>query len=224
MLHKKPKKATKPMESPGSVDSTESSTLEPIPIPHLGLTQTCMQIRAEFRPMWLSTHRIPLNFMNSYLKAFFPARVPKVTRFNPHALAASALRIWVREDDLGTFLNGCDMTRLFKHKARFPDCAITCQSLHSTEDSTLRDLERLINHDNPVWRRLVTVGRISQVRLSLNGTSTVVLYIVMKERFAEPWMKANSTRPPDQLNGFLRQLGFELDNRTWEVHVSVDYS
>lgn len=70
----------------------------------------------------------------------------------------------------------------------------------------------------------MTVGRISQVRLSLNGTSTVVLYIVMKERFAEPWMKANSTRPPDQLNGFLRQLGFELDNRTWEVHVSVDYS
>lgn len=185
-----------------------------------------MQIRAEFRPMWLSTHRIPFNFTDSYFKAFFVARAPKVTRSNIFGLKNSSLRIWVRKDDLGTIWNGCETTRLFKHKARFPSCAIECQSLPElVEERTLRQLERLINHDFPVWREAITTGKFSQIRLSLQmDKHTPVMHIVVKERFSEPWMKVISKRPPPGvMEGFLKQFALETDDG-WEARVSVDYS
>lgn len=50
------------------------------------------------------------------------------------------------------------------------------------------------------------------------------MHIVMKERFAEPWMKVISVKPSNDLvEGFLDQFGFESDVR-WEARVSVDYS
>jgi hypothetical protein len=175
--------------------------------------------------MWLSTHRIPFNLTESYLKTFFVARAPRVTRCNIFGLKTSSLRIWVRKDDLGTVWNGCEVTRLFKHKARFPACAIECQSMPLAQESTLRQLERLINHDNAIWRRAITTGKISQVRLCLQtDKTTVVMHMVMKERFSEPWMKVISEKPSGEvMRGFLTQFDLELD-AGWEARVSVDYS
>ncbi|KAF2623746.1 hypothetical protein BU25DRAFT_173782 [Macroventuria anomochaeta] len=231
MLHKRPKKVCKLAVYHSSRKSTNLPAAERKPVPYLALTQTCMQIRAEFRPMWLSMHRVPLNFMDTYFKAFFPARIPPtLARFKPHVLTSSSLRIWVRKDDLGSTANCCDATRLFKHKARFPDCAITCQSLSSTEDSILRDLEWLINHKNAAWRKSVIGGSISQVRFGLDtdwdtGKKTVAVDMVVKERFAEPWMKIISAAPPKgAMERFLRHFGFELHSRPWKTRVSVDYS
>ncbi|KAF1926484.1 uncharacterized protein M421DRAFT_217452 [Didymella exigua CBS 183.55] len=223
LLHGTPKNTRRRMLRSGN--STEPSATANKPIPYLGLTQVCLQIRAEFRPMWLSTHRVPLNFTESYFKAFFLARVPKVTRYNIFGLNTSSLRIWVRKDDLGTIWNGCMVTRLFKHKARFPTCAIACQSMPQTEEYTLRQLERLINHDDPVWKKAITTNKIGQVRLSLQpDKTTVAMHIVVKERFAEAWMKVLSEKPPHAvMEGFLRQFGFPADGG-WEAQVSVDYS
>ena len=158
-------------------------------------------------------------------------RMPKgLTRFENDGVAASSLRIWVRRDDLGTSYNGCNATRLFKHKARFPSCAITCQSIPQTEDRILRGLELLTNHDHTSWRKAVISGRISQVRLGL-GTELntdkkhVVMDIVVKERFEEPWMKVISVGPPIPLvEKFLRQFGFERESCAWKTRTSVDYS
>jgi len=176
--------------------------------------------------MWLSTHRIPFIFTDSYFKAFFVARAPKVTRSNIFGLKIFSLRIWVRKDDLGTVWNGCEVTRLFKHKARFPSCAIECQSLPEiVAEGTLRQLERLINHDARVWREAITASKFSRVRLCLqDDKQTPVMHIVVKERFSEPWMKVISKRPsPDGMAKFLKQFGLETDAR-WEARVSVDYS
>jgi hypothetical protein len=189
-----------------------------------------MQIRAEFRPIWLSTHKVPLSLTDTYFKTFFPLRMPKgLTRFKNDSVAASNLRIWVRKDELGTSYNGCNATRLFKHKARFPTCAITCQSIPQTEDRILRDLELLTNHDHSAWRKAVISGRISQVRLGLNTEwnteKHVAMDIVVKERFAEPWMKGISVGPPvPLLEKFLRQFGFETESRAWKTRISIDYS
>lgn len=176
--------------------------------------------------MWLSTHRIPLNFTDSYFKIFFVARAPKVARSNVFGLKNSSLRVWVRKDDLGTIWNGCNTTRLFKHKARFPSCAIECQSLPElVEERTLRQLERLINHDSSAWREAITTGKFSQIRLSLQmDKQTPIMHVVVKERFSEPRMKVISRRPsPFVMERFLKQFALERDDE-WEARVSVDYS
>lgn len=176
--------------------------------------------------MWLSTHRIPFNFTDSYFKAFFVARASKVTRSNMFGLKTSSLRVWVRKDDLGTVWNGCEVTKLFKHKARFPSCAIECQSLPEiVTEGTLLQLERLINHDATVWREAITAGKFSQIRLCLqDDKKTPVMHVVVKERLSEPWMKVISERPsPEVMARFLKQFDLETD-AGWEARVSVDYS
>lgn len=187
-----------------------------------------MRVRAEFRSSWLSAYRVPLNFLNTYLKAFFPLRVSNaLVRFKPDAAAATNLRIWVRQYNLGTAFDGCDVTRLFKHKARFPHCIVTCQSILWSNAEALRDMELLINHDNPLWRKSVSRGRISQVRLGMNTNSRQITFsIVVKEKFAEPWMKVVSAAPPTgAVDRFLQQYGFvEPEGHSWIARVSVDYS
>lgn len=93
------------------------------------------------------------------------------------------------------------------------------------EESTLHQLEKLINHDDEVWRKAITTNKISQIRLSLQSDkTTVVMQVVIKERFAELWMKVLSERPPkDVMDRFLCQFGFTADVG-WETRVSVDYS
>lgn len=211
ILHKTPKKAT---------SSTERKA-----IPYIALTQTCLQIRAEFRPMWLSTHRLPFNLTDSYFKAFYPARTPKtLARFKPLISAAGALRIWVRDSDLGTNWDCCDVTRLFRHKARFPNCTITCAGISMVNDEVLRDFEKLLNHSDATWMKWVGKGRISQIRLGLNeDADKVYAIVVVKEKFAEPWMKALPSAPPTRdVMKALGRFGFEGD--FWVARFSVDYS
>jgi hypothetical protein len=189
-------------------------------IPYLALTQTCMQIRAEFRPMWLSTHRLPLNLTDTYFKAFFPTRTPRtLARFKPQTKTVIDLRIWVRKEEI----DHCDVTRLFRHKARFPRCTITCQGLPDMKEKTLRELERVMNHSNPVWTEWMSGNRISQVRLRLARDKTVSLTAVVKEKFAEPWMKVISAKPPKgALEESLKRFGLEDD--FWKAEFCVDYS
>ena len=169
--------------------------------------------------------------MDTYFKTFFPQRTPKsLARFKAHSVAESNLRVWVRKEDLGTAGNCGDATKLFKHKARFPSCAITCQSLPHMEDRTLRQLEQVMNHDNAAWRKAIISGKISQLRLGVDtlvhmDREMVFVDIVVKERFAEPWMKAVFGNPPDKaMEQFLRGLGFSWDGLPWKPRVGVDYS
>ncbi|KAH6612024.1 hypothetical protein C7974DRAFT_89887 [Boeremia exigua] len=223
-------KSKKPIKRAVS-ESTLLSTNEAEPerrviIPYLALTQTCRQIRDEFRPMWLSTPKIPLCLMVTYLKAFFPGRLPKAMRLEKPVLDTYSLRAIVRRDDLDPHAM-YDATRLLKHKARFPKCAITLQSLPYYSDSTLRKMERLINHDNSTWRQALLRGSISQIRLGVPhiGPEIILTDIVMKERFAEPWMKPTlKYQADDVLKRFMGQLGFDLETISWQVRFYVDYS
>lgn len=191
-----------------------------------------MQIRAEFRLMWLSTHKIPLSLVTTYLKVFFPIRLPKIPSFKPLALNAPNLRVFIRRDDMDSdHLD--DVTRLLKHKARFPASVITCHSLPYYDGKVLRALERVINHSNVAWLQALSKGKFSQVRLGIHTTtstwdghkSQVAVDIVVKERFAEPWMKPTLKAPPaGDLDRFLERIGFAPDSIAWRVKVNVDYS
>ena len=203
--------------------SPQESAHTPKPIPYIGLTQTCAQIRAEFRPMWLSSHQIHLECMATYVKAFFPVRVPNVVSFESDALGPASLRVWIRKHDHEIDYPQ-DATQLFKFKARLPDCVVTWHSL--AYERYQQDLNRIINYNSTVWRKSLS-GRsmISQVRLGFQ--ETVVMKVVVKERHSEPWTK----------NGFHKVIASEFDSFKerfgWDreavdarvvVDFSVDYS
>jgi hypothetical protein len=163
--------------------------------------------------------------MDKYFKAYHPSRIPEtLARFIPNNVTASSLRIWVRKGELVSFRHAADMTRLFKYKARFPDCKVTCQGLPDVNVQVLRIVERAINHDDPTWRKWVSRSRISQVRFqSGRDEKEVYLTAVVKERFTEPWMKVLTTNPPaEALEQFRRRFG--LHDKPWKVSFSVDYS
>lgn len=225
VLHKTPKNVAKQRTSPWQSHQSPASN-GPKPFPYIALTQTCMQIRAEFRPMWLPTHRIPFNLTDSYFKAFFPTRIRKaLVRFKPHADTIVGFRVWVRKGDLGTRWDGCDVTRLLRHKARFPDCTIMCRGLLAVYEKLLRASDSFLNHSNLTWLMWIRTGRISQVRLGLDPEEDdqVSWVIVVKEKFAEPWMKALSTAPPKGAwEGAMERFGFE--SKFEKARFSVDYS
>lgn len=176
--------------------------------------------------MWLPTHRIPFSLMDSYFKAFFPARTPKaLARFKPHVNTIVGFRIWVRTIDLGTRWAGCDVTRLMRHKARFTGCTITCGGLILVHDRLLRALDSFLNHADPTWLTWIRTGRISQVRLDLDQDEVqLTVMVVVKEKFAEAWMKALASTPPvGAKERALKQFGFDNESGT-VVQFSVDYS
>ncbi len=180
--------------------------------------------------MWLSTHKIPLSYVNAYLKAFFPLRLPKAIRIKHSSLVNSTLRIFVRRENLITY-HLCDVTRLIKHKARHPNCTITCLSLPNSQESVLHGMERILNHDNGAWMHSVGSGRFSQIRIGVHeqqgtrGTSYTMtaMDVVVKERFAESWMKPSYPNK-DDVDRFLEQFGFIRDGSRWHVRLYVDYS
>lgn len=173
--------------------------------------------------MWLTTHKIPLSLVTSYLKAFFPARLPKGMQFKPLTLSTHSLRIFIRNQDLNSG-HLCDVTRLFKHKARFPGSVITCDSLPYYDHMVLQELDRFINNSNTAWMQSIKGGRISQVRLGSCTKTTFAADIVVKERFAEPWMKVTWPQTTHHIEPFLRGFGIIPSTTMSKVHVSVDYS
>jgi hypothetical protein len=199
--------------------SPQESAHAPKPIPYIGLTQTCAQIRAEFRPMWLSSHQIPLECMATYVKAFFPVRLPSAASFEPDTLGPASLRVWIREHGRD------DATQLFKFKARFPDCVVTLHSL-AYEDKYLQDMNRIINYSSTLWRKSLSGrSRISQVRLGL--WETVYMNVVVKEIHSEPWMKKLTYEATaSELDSFKKRFGWDREavDVQVKIHISVDYS
>ena len=225
MIHQKKKKRAKNTKNL----SPQESAHAPKPIPYIGLTQTCAQIRGEFCPMWLSSHQIPLECMATYIKAFFPVRLPGAKSFEPDALGPASLRVWITEPDVEMEFPH-DATQLFKFKARFPDCIITWRSL-PYEERYPQELNNIINYNDTVWLKPLS-GRstISQVRLDLH--ETVTMNVVVKEAHSEPWMKTSSHWATDsEFDLVKKRFGLDQDHG-WdrdavdgvEINFSVDYS
>lgn len=225
MIHHKKKKRAKNTKNLSPQESAHARK----PIPYIGLTQTCAQIRGEFRPMWLSSHQIPLECIATYINAFFPARLPGAKSFEPDALGPASLRVWITEPDVEMEFPH-DATQLFKFKARFPDCIITWRSL-PREEWYLRGLNTITNYNDTVWLKSLR-GRsaISQIRLGL--LETVAVNVVVKEAHSEPWMKTSSHWPTDSEYDLVKKrFGLDQDHG-WDrdavegvvIEFSVDYS
>ena len=226
MTHEKPKKPRR-----GQAASKDNVLItQTKPLPYLGLTQVCSLIRTEFRPLWLSTHRLPLFGLEGYFKVFFPVlrgslRLSKdiQKRIKSYSSDAGTLRIWIRMN----CLRRADILSLLKFRLRFPAYTITFDPGHpGIQSQTLSSLNALMNNANATWVKHLQQNRITQVRLVFDyypyQTFNLVMRIVVKEMYAPSWMTGSYARRPLDIEEYKRQLG--LDNPVWHVSFGVSYS
>jgi hypothetical protein len=218
-----------PKEKPRPKCGSPAAPKKSIVIPYIGLTQISSLIRSEFRPAWLSTHKIPLCALTTYLKAFFPHKLQKTTPeaqrlLRSQTTTAGSLRIWIRADEL----KDAEITRLIRHVNRFPDARITFHSLPSVKPSTLNQLNLLINNRTPRWVAEIHGHKITQVRVH---DQTVRL--VVAERWAPKWMRPSAMAPSPtdkdettEALGLAGLAGVQLTSMglAWSVQYGIDYS
>jgi hypothetical protein len=193
---------------------------DPAPLlPYIGLTQSCSVLRSEFRPAWLSTHKIPLRVLTAYLKAFFPCPDPRASleaqkRLASQTSTAGSLRVWIRKSELANV----DITRLIRHAVRLPGCRITMHALPDVPTLVLDCLQVLVTNKTNRWISGIRNYKITQVRLV-----NLVVRIVVAERCAPRWMRPllPTISAPD---GYTQGLGLVELEKGWTIHYGVDYS
>ncbi|KAF1913200.1 hypothetical protein BDU57DRAFT_581743 [Ampelomyces quisqualis] len=223
------KKNIKPRRAP-----TEHTALR---LPHIGLTQANSQMRSEFRPMWLSTHKIPLAAMESYLKAFFPPAKSKASpeareRLNGQFSTSNALRVWIRKSEI----NDVDITKLIRHALRFPDASITFHALSDGEPEILASLQDLLSNKTDRWINGLRGKKIKQVRLHFIPGRSPCLEVQVNDRFATKWMREdwmNKWMAPgtttsqwdrQKPEGYDESLGLGEVAKVWRITFVVAYS
>jgi hypothetical protein len=222
----KPKKRSKSLKSKPTPE--EEDRRPPLqPLPYIGLTQVCTQIRTEFRPLWLSTHRFPLYVVNDYLKTFFPAplRLSQTTyevqkRIASYIDPSGTLGVFVNKD----CLLDTDIRSLLKHRLQFPAFKLELFSPHPdiAKPETVAKISALIHNENAKWKKYLKRNIITQVCLRQeNSRVEEEVHVVIREEHAPTWMK-NTTWPRRVGEGYLESLG--LDAVGWRVGFGVDYS
>ncbi|KAF1980401.1 hypothetical protein BU23DRAFT_562761 [Bimuria novae-zelandiae CBS 107.79] len=190
-------------------------------IPYLGLVQSCMQIRKEFRPWWMQTHQIPLCNIAKYLRTFFQARPKSDTAYY---LSEGRLRIYL----IGDELEGRDVLPLIKHILQFPNRTITLRPGVTVNEKLAMHLDILLQNRNPEWIRWVRGNRISQVRLTRNYSNPLNfdVILVVKEQHAAAWMKPSTlTREMKTERAvFLASIGLDkISPQNDRIGYAIDY-
>lgn len=200
----------------------------PLPIPYLGLVQSCRLIRKEFRPWWMDAHRIPLCNLNRYLRTFFPPRPKSDTAYYN---SKGKSRVYFRRCELPRR----DLLPLIKHMIRFPKRTIEVNQLAHHSDLQFEGLTQLLQNEHPMWKRWIRTNVLTQVRLEPREPEQAHMQwlrhriiLVVKEKHATPWIKSvfgapsGANRDHDGYSSFLATIG--LDNIVgWEIDFGMDY-
>ncbi|KAF2125063.1 hypothetical protein P153DRAFT_400560 [Dothidotthia symphoricarpi CBS 119687] len=214
--------AQKPTRRRSRTSTEEPEKPESKPIPYAGLTQVCSQIRSEFRPLWLSGHKIPVHALERYFKIFLPPPPARDReRFDSYYNPAGKLRIWVRKNELLDY----DALKFVKVQRRLPNYTFVFQSVSHTSHLLMEGLMRILDNRNPTWVKWIRSHVVSQIRLSPDYRSPNVhsVHIVVKERYATSWMKVAMQMDADIPSGYLASIG--LDGlKGWRVSFGVDYT
>ena len=198
------------------------------PISMIGLAHTCRTIRAEFRPWWMSQHRIKLQDNGQYFKTFGKQLVRSRSG---HATVWDTLRIQLPTGLDRSYSNlDIDMTSVFRLKANHPNTKIILEArsndLGSVYNLGIGDLDieilsGLLDHTNPLWLDWVRSGIITQTRIVMYPRS-FSFRVVVKYRYLEEWMSVGPCVCPNSPpHAGLTILG--LDGMGLIVNIGVQY-
>jgi hypothetical protein len=127
-------------------------------VPYLGLSQSCREIRREFRPLWLAAHVVSLYDAELYLRSF-----PDTT----------SLTLYVMPYTQSDFTQSdFDILPLLKTLAAKPNIDITVKSggnRHITGSSSVGSLMAVFGNRNEKWLQHISGGGFSHVPLRVYG-------------------------------------------------------
>jgi hypothetical protein len=192
----------------------------------MGLTQACSQLRSEFRPTWLSTHKIPLSALDTYLRTFYPHADPSASpeaqrRLDTQYSPSGSLRIWIRTSELADM----NIIKLLKHGTRFPDFTFSVHALPDVSAKMLASIQALVVNKTARWVSGLHNNKISQVRLNPKGNlNAPAIRVVVRERYAVPWMKRLLANHRIVASGYTESLGLGEVEKVWDFEFGVDYS
>jgi hypothetical protein len=173
--------------------------------------------------------RIPLCAVDPFLATFLPPISSKSSPGNcnlgsgtmirgrsiPGFHEGGQLRIFIKNSELV----GRDITRLVKHKTKYPEFNIAFEQL-GPKRPEIQGLDSLVQNSRPQWLHWIRTNVVSSIRLN-NKDPYQEMIIVVKERYAPQWMRTVSeVAIPD---GFLATLGLD-QIPFWDVRFRVDYT
>jgi hypothetical protein len=174
--------------------------------------------------MWLSTHMIPLFALSTYFTAFYPRASPHLSlalknRLSGQHSASGSLRLWIRISEL----TDMDIVKLLKHTIRFPNSTVSVHALPDVDAAMLSSIHDLVANKADRWVNAIKGNKISGVLLNANHGQQICR-IVVKEKYALPWMKAALGTHESAPVGFLEGLGLLEVVKFWRIDFGVDYS
>jgi hypothetical protein len=167
-------------------------------VPFLSLTQSCRQIRTEFRTWWLEQLTVSMHNIHAYLRAFFAIlQVPSVILNQAVQVNTTSIRI-------NAAACNADLVPLLKMRALQPNISIfvdwDSDYAHCSEPWSA-----MFNNENSTWLRWITDGTIRQARVTTRSMSATVasrypravchtyrrrfeLYLVLHRKDARHWL------------------------------------
>jgi hypothetical protein len=187
-----------------------------------------MLIRSEFRPAWLSTHRVPLSALDDYLRIYYPPIAPDASpeakrRLETQYCPKGTLRIWIRTSEL----RDTNILRLLKHAARFPEFRFSVNGGLDVSAEILESIHALLSVKTPRWIQGVRNNKIGAVRLKyIKGDVDFgpTIGVVVKERYSLPWMRPVYGYQGALIGGYAELLGLGEVAKAWTIGFAVDYS
>jgi hypothetical protein len=128
--------------------------------PFLGLTQTCRQIRSEYRPWYISHPKVCVGDIQLYIHAFI--QHPKTDWKN--AFDTYALRsITVVTSSCGKM----DQLPLLRLQILHPSIVINVLSAEPRYFNSIEPLQQILNNESELWLGWNKTGPMEQARLKI---------------------------------------------------------
>ncbi|KAH7120763.1 hypothetical protein B0J11DRAFT_490320 [Dendryphion nanum] len=198
------------------------SIVEEIPFPYLGFTQSCTQIRSEFRCLWMQGHRTFLNTLGRYLSTFYPNPRKKDIASEPYLGSTGKLRIIIRRSEI--LATSHDLLRLVKLKAKLSGYNFVFDHGFDVKPGILAGLNHMLNNTHPKWLRWVRANAIAEIRLDNCSIQPARVRIVVNERYASDWMKPMLIIQNERLAHLLESLGLNgMGNKDLRLTFGVRY-
>jgi hypothetical protein len=129
-------------------------------LPFLGLTQTCRQIRSEYRPWYISRPKVCVGDIQLYIHAFI--QHPKTDWKN--AFDAYALR------SITVVISSCRkmyLLPLLRLQVLHPSIVINVESAEPRYANSIEPLQQILNNESEVWLRWIKTGAMEQALLKI---------------------------------------------------------
>jgi hypothetical protein len=180
----------------------------------LGLTQSCRQVRSEFRMWWLSTTTVLLCDVQPYFRAFIETpRTPMKEAFKTFQAAGGSLRI------RGSLCSEVDLVPMLKLKAIHPEIHISFEWEKGPLERCSKPFDSILTNRNSTWLRWITSGTLKVARVTLRSGPRLYIRLVLRKQHLDTWLGPHQGSSHRISHGDLVKVGLPTDQ--WNIVLGI---